>query len=63
MEAQLEAIRPIKRRKVDISPNTKFATIKDIYRAQRLADGLETDSIESGGFNNPTDEEECIEIS
>jgi hypothetical protein len=38
LEAQIEAIRPQKRRKVELSPNSKFADIEAIQRAQNKAD-------------------------
>ncbi|KAK8120392.1 transposase [Apiospora kogelbergensis] len=34
LQAQLETARPRKRRKVDLSPNSRFATIEDIQRTQ-----------------------------
>lgn len=33
LEIQLESIVPRKRKKVDLSPNTKFASIKDIQKS------------------------------
>jgi hypothetical protein len=43
LEAQLEKARPKKRRKVRTSPNSKFADIEAIRRAQREANGEETE--------------------
>ena len=34
LEARIDTIRPRKRKKVELSPNSKFANIEDIHRAQ-----------------------------
>ncbi|KAK8118351.1 Short chain dehydrogenase asqE, partial [Apiospora kogelbergensis] len=34
LQTQIEAVRPKKRKKVDLSPNSRFATIEDIQRTQ-----------------------------
>lgn len=47
LEARLEASRPKKRRKVKTSPNSKFADIEAIYKAQKEAIGVQTEMEES----------------
>ena len=47
LEMQLEAAKPKKRRKVRISPNSKFANIKAIKRAQNEANGILNEESES----------------
>ena len=46
LQAQLEAARPRKRRKVDLSPNSRFATIEDIQRTQMAVGEAEITSDE-----------------
>jgi len=60
LEAQLEAARPKKRRKVKTSPNSKFANIEAIRRAQIEAGEVENEPDESDGSEIPGDEADCI---
>lgn len=46
LQAQLETARPRKRRKVDLSPNSRFATIEDIQRTQMAVGEAEITSDE-----------------
>jgi hypothetical protein len=60
LEAQLEAARPKRRRKVETSPNSRFADIKAIQRAQEevaVAESYKEDEEESEVSDK---EESCI---
>ena len=59
----MEAIRPTKRRMVEISPNSKFASIEDIHKAQLLLGRAENGPDESDGSENGTVTSDCIEVS
>ena len=62
LEERLEHLRPKKKRKVQISPNSKFATIRAIREAQIAAGErqIESDESESGGESESTIS--CIEV-
>jgi len=59
LETKLEASRPKKRRKVRTSPNSKFANIEAIYKAQEEATGIQNEGEESDTSNVEAD---CIEV-
>jgi 4-hydroxybenzoate polyprenyltransferase len=62
LEQQVESIRPRKKKKVQISPNSKFADIEAIHRAQVDA-GDKSDSIaESSDTDSPSEAEDCIVV-
>jgi hypothetical protein len=58
-EAQLEAARPKRRRKVETRPNSKFAEIKAIQRAQEKTDVAESKK-EDGEESEVSDDEENL---
>ncbi|KAF3765656.1 hypothetical protein M406DRAFT_225201, partial [Cryphonectria parasitica EP155] len=58
----IEALRPSKRRKVDMDPNSKFAGIEDIQRAQNAANRHEDSLNEESDVELSTDEEDCIVV-
>ena len=60
LKDQLEASKPVKRRKVKLSPNSKFASIEAIYRTKEATGDLAISADESNGPENHTDEEDCI---
>ena len=62
LEAQLEAIRPQKRRKVELSPNSKFADIEAIQRAQNATDKKSESSSEERDVDLTSEPEGCIEV-
>jgi hypothetical protein len=62
LEAQIEVIRPQKRRKVELSPNSKFADIEAIQRAQNKADRNEDSINEKSEAEISSDEEDCIVV-
>ena len=62
LEAQLEKARPRKRRKVRTSPNSKFADIEAIRRAQREADGEETEEQASDIASLSDSTADCIVV-
>ncbi|ORY62426.1 uncharacterized protein BCR38DRAFT_438437 [Pseudomassariella vexata] len=55
--AELEASRARKRRKVKMSPNSKFTNIKAIRKAQIEAGEIEDNTDESSESENPSDGE------
>ena len=63
LESQLEVIRPRKRKKVETSPNSKFANIEAIYRVRDEC--AEISDIDNGNEETEvsTDEESCIVVS
>ena len=63
LEKQIETIRPRKKKKVQISPNSKFADIETIYKAQIEA-GEKTDGmVESRDPELPSEQEDCIIVA
>lgn len=63
LRAQLEAIKPRKRKKVKTSPNSKFANIKSIRKAQLEAGYVEDQSVESSASENPSEAGSCIVVA
>lgn len=63
LRAQLEAIKPRKRKKVKTSPNSKFANIKSIRKAQLEAGYVEDQSVESSASENPSEAVSCIVVA
>ena len=59
LEAQLEAARPKKRRAVRLSPNSRFATIGDIQRAESVE---EIDESESEASDESSSIVSCIVV-
>ena len=62
MEARVVQLAPRKRRKVVVSPNSKFADIEAIKRAQIKAGDRLPDLIDSNEFEELTSTLSCIEI-
>ena len=62
LEERLEQLQPKKRRKVQTSPNSKFATTCDIRRAQIAARGRQIASVESESEGDSDSTESCIEV-
>ena len=62
MEAQIEAARPRKRKRVETSPNSKFADIEAVHRAQ-LEVGEVIDSTDEFSESELSSEEgSCIVV-
>ena len=62
LETRLEAARPKKRRKVKTSPNSKFANIEDIQKAQREAREVDIEEEASDIASLSDSTLDCIEI-
>ena len=60
----MERLRPTKRRRVVPDPNTTFATIEDVYKAQveagRIEVELEEEDTTSESEEEESEEEDCI---
>ncbi|KAF7524655.1 hypothetical protein G7054_g11351 [Neopestalotiopsis clavispora] len=63
LQAQVDASRARKRRKVRISPNSKFADIEAIRKTQIEVGEVDDNSDESSDLENPSDLEECIVVA
>ncbi|KAF4485948.1 hypothetical protein CGGC5_v005867 [Colletotrichum fructicola Nara gc5] len=63
LQAEVDASRARKRKKVKMSPNSKFADIEAIRRAQIEAGELESSTDESSESENPSDSESCIVVA
>ena len=62
LEQQVEAVRPRKKKRVQISPNSKFANVEAIYKAQIEA-GEKTDgTAESSESELPSEPGDCIVV-
>ena len=62
LEERLEHLRPKKKRKVQISPNSKFATIRAIKEAQIAAGERQIVSEESESEDDSDSTVSCIEV-
>jgi 4-hydroxybenzoate polyprenyltransferase len=62
LEVQVEAGRRRKRRKVQTSPNSKFANIEAIYKAQVEAGEAENNPDESSESDIPSEAGDCIVV-
>jgi 4-hydroxybenzoate polyprenyltransferase len=62
LEAQVEAGKRKKRKKVKTSPNSKFANIEAIYRAQVEAGEVENSPDESSESDIPSEAGDCIVV-
>jgi hypothetical protein len=62
LESQIAAMKPKKRKRVETSPNSKFATIGDIQRA--MGNDLEEEIISIGSSDSESDSSaaSCIEV-
>ncbi|KAH9233098.1 hypothetical protein K456DRAFT_53766, partial [Colletotrichum gloeosporioides 23] len=63
LQAEVDASRARKRKKVKMSLNLKFADIEAIWRAQIEAGELESSTDESSESENPSDSERCIVVA
>ncbi|KAK2007966.1 hypothetical protein LZ32DRAFT_665866, partial [Colletotrichum eremochloae] len=54
---------PRKKKAVKIDPNIKFATIREVWEAQREAGDVESDTDESSASDTPSVAEECIVVA
>ena len=63
LEQQVESIRPRKKKKVQISPNSKFADIEAIHKAQIEAGEKKDGTAESSGPELPSELEDCIIVA
>jgi hypothetical protein len=61
--AELNNKKGSKRKKIEMSPNSKFASIKEIKRAQRLVEPVTESSDESECSDASEMIESCIEVS
>jgi hypothetical protein len=62
LETQLEIARPKKRKKVETSPNSKFADIERIFQAQQAAVGVEIEDEGSETSEISVVEADCIVV-
>ena len=62
MEKKLEHLRPKKKRKIQISPNFKFATIRIIREAQIAIRKRQIESVESELEEESKSSVSCIEV-
>jgi 4-hydroxybenzoate polyprenyltransferase len=62
LEAQVKALEPKKRRKVQTSPNSKFAGIEAIQAAQDAAEGIQVISDDSEESDTSASVADCIEV-
>ena len=62
LEERLEQLKPKKRRKVQTSPNSKFATTRDIRRAQIAVGEHQVVPIESEAEEDSESIGSCIEV-
>jgi 4-hydroxybenzoate polyprenyltransferase len=62
LEAQVEAARPRKRKKVETSPNSKFANIEAIHRAQLEVGEVVDSTDESSESELSSEEGSCIVV-
>lgn len=62
LEARIETIKPRKRKKVDLSPNSKFANIEDIHRAQLAVGEIENGLDEESDSKSPSEAGSCIRV-
>lgn len=58
----MESLRLLKRKKVELDLNEKFALIEDIYKAQIKAGTIEIDVDEKSEVELSSDEEDCIVV-
>lgn len=63
LETQLAAQKPQKRKKVEMSPNSKFAGIEAIYRAENGDGEVDDDLSEGEASNVSNDVQECIFVA
>lgn len=63
LEAKVANTASRKRKAVQLDPNTKFATIKEIRQAQIEAGEAENDSDESSASELPSEAESCIIVA
>lgn len=62
LERQLESLRLSKRKKVELDPNKKFASIEDIHKAQIMAGVIKIDTDKKSEVKLTSDEEDCIVV-
>ena len=62
LEEKLKHLRPKKKRKVQTSPNSKFATIRAIREAQIAAGERQIESVESESEGESESTISCIEV-
>ncbi|KAJ3566248.1 hypothetical protein NPX13_g7210 [Xylaria arbuscula] len=63
LRARLDNIQTRKRKKVEMSPNSRFATIQDIYRSQQAADDGKIITSELNASDLFSDAESCIVVA
>lgn len=63
LQAEVDASRARKRRKVKISPNSKFADIEAIRRTQIKVGEVDNNIDASSDSENPSDSEDCIVVA
>ena len=63
LESQIEGLRPKKRKKVETSPNSKFANIKTIQKAQEEDSEVVISSDESSDTESNSSIASCIEVN
>lgn len=62
LRARLENFQTRKRKKVEMSPNSKFASIQDVYRTQKAAGGHENSASEISDTELSSEAESCIVV-
>jgi 4-hydroxybenzoate polyprenyltransferase len=63
LRAQLEAVKPRKRKRVDTNPNELFANIAAVRRAQVAAGAVEGSQVDSSEDGNSSDGNSCIVVA
>jgi hypothetical protein len=62
LKAKLEAMAPVKRKKVPTSPNSRFVQIEAIRKAQIAARAIEAESADEEGSEESETPEDCIVV-
>jgi hypothetical protein len=63
LRAQLEAVKPKKRKRVDTNPNSLFVDTAAIYRAQVAAGAVEAGPVDSSEDGDSNDGNSCIVVA
>lgn len=60
LQVQNEALRPRKRKRVDLSPNSRFANIQDIQRTHMAVSELKNNKNEESDIESVSESGSCI---
>ncbi|KAI1751882.1 hypothetical protein F4782DRAFT_503489 [Xylaria castorea] len=61
-QRELKVLKARKRKRVELDPNSKFAGIRNVYRAQQGADNLESVTSDSSGLDLSSQAVSCIVV-